>query len=342
MEKVNLVHDDSKVGTRNKRGDWSPNAKAPITPLFWFPFKPLKFIKNLFAWNGFFLNFYHLLWGGMAVFCWFFLTPSVETLKTFQLDWIAFLTIRNAIIILVYVSFYHYHFYVKKTQGNSFKYNARFLDQNNPKFWFKNQTKDNLLYVFLSAIPIWTAYEVITLWLYANQFIPWMTWDTYPIIIVIMFLLVPTWRSFHFYLTHRLLHWPPLYKIAHVVHHRNSNPGPWSGLAMHPIEHLLYFTCVMIHWVIPSHPAVAMWNLFHASLSPHAGHGGYDRIVLKNGKWMVTGSYAHYLHHKYFECNYAGDDLNILDKIFGTFHDGGDEATEAVMQRLKKKTYITS
>ena len=68
MEKVNLVHDDSKVGTRNKRGDWSPNAKAPITPLFWFPFKPLKFIKNLFAWNGFFLNFYHLLWGGMGVF----------------------------------------------------------------------------------------------------------------------------------------------------------------------------------------------------------------------------------------------------------------------------------
>ena len=49
MEKIDLVHDDSKVGTRNKRGDWSPNAKAPITPLFWFPFKPLKFIKNLFA-----------------------------------------------------------------------------------------------------------------------------------------------------------------------------------------------------------------------------------------------------------------------------------------------------
>ena len=167
-----------------------------------------------------------------------------------------------------------------------------------------------------------------------------MTWDTYPIIIVIMFLLVPTWRSFHFYLTHRLLHWPPLYKIAHVVHHRNSNPGPWSGLAMHPIEHLLYFTCVMIHWVIPSHPAVAMWNLFHASLSPHAGHGGYDRIVLKNGKWMVTGSYAHYLHHKYFECNYAGDDLNILDKMFGTFHDGSDEETQNTMERLKQKNYI--
>ena len=137
-----------------------------------------------------------------------------------------------------------------------------------------------------------------------------------------------------------MLHWPPLYKIAHVVHHRNSNPGPWSGLAMHPIEHLLYFTCVMIHWVIPSHPAVAMWNLFHASLSPHAGHGGYDRIVLKNGKWMVTGSYAHYLHHKYFECNYAGDDLNILDKMFGTFHDGSDEETQNTMERLKQKNYI--
>ena len=83
-----------------------------------------------------------------------------------------------------------------------------------------------------------------------------------------------------------------------------------------------------------------MWNLFHAALSPHAGHGGYDRIVFKNGQWLTTGSFFHYLHHKYFECNYAGDDLSFLDKMFGTFHDGSDKANEEVMERLKKKSYL--
>lgn len=39
-----------------------------------------------------------------------------------------------------------------------------------------------------------------------------------------------------------------------------------------------------------------------------------------NGK-LPTGSYFHYLHHRYFECNY-GEATLPLDKLFGTFHDG--------------------
>ncbi|MDE0782115.1 MAG: sterol desaturase family protein, partial [Planktomarina sp.] len=47
-------------------------------------------------------------------------------------------------------------------------------------------------------------------------------------------------------------------------------------------------------------------------------------------------SYAHYLHHKYFECNYA-DGILPLDKWFGTFHDGSEEAQERLRHRLKEK-----
>jgi lathosterol oxidase len=42
----------------------------------------------------------------------------------------------------------------------------------------------------------------------------------------------------NFYLIHRLLHWPSLYKMAHSLHHRNANVGPWSVLSMHPIEYI--------------------------------------------------------------------------------------------------------
>ena len=55
---------------------------------------------------------------------------------------------------------------------------------------------------------------------------------------------IPLWREVHFYAIHRLIHWPPLYQAVHSLHHRNTNPGPWSGLSMHPVEHLLYFSAV--------------------------------------------------------------------------------------------------
>ena len=57
---------------------------------------------------------------------------------------------------------------------------------------------------------------------------------------------------------------------------------------------------------------------------------------LKMELWMQTGDYDHYLHHKYFECNYAGSTVNFLDKVFGTFHDGSDEATEEGNEKIKR------
>jgi sterol desaturase/sphingolipid hydroxylase (fatty acid hydroxylase superfamily) len=34
------------------------------------------------------------------------------------------------------------------------------------------------------------------------------------------------WSSGHFYFVHRLLHWPPLYRVAHALHHKNNSPQP--------------------------------------------------------------------------------------------------------------------
>jgi sterol desaturase/sphingolipid hydroxylase (fatty acid hydroxylase superfamily) len=111
-------------------------------------------------------------------------------------------------------------------------------------------------------------------------------------------------------------------------------------MSMHPIEHILYFSGILIHWVIPSHPLIAMFHIFHAGIAPTAGHTGYEKMVFKNGKYIQTGDYNHYLHHKYFECNYSGGNVSFLDKLFGTFHDGSEEATQEVMKRLKNKSYL--
>lgn len=49
------------------------------------------------------------------------------------------------------------------------------------------------------------------------------------------------------------------------------------------------------------------------------GHHGFEGPVLK-GK-VPTGSYFHYLHHRYIKSNF-GENTIPLDKMFGTYMDG--------------------
>jgi sterol desaturase/sphingolipid hydroxylase (fatty acid hydroxylase superfamily) len=49
-----------------------------------------------------------------------------------------------------------------------------------------------------------------------------------------------------------------------------------------------------------------------------------------------THAFAHYLHHKYFEVNYADGSLP-LDKWFGTWHDGTKEGQVLMDARWEKK-----
>ncbi|MGA1487006.1 MAG: sterol desaturase family protein, partial [bacterium] len=117
-------------------------------------------------------------------------------------------------------------------------------------------------------------------------------------------------------------------------HHKNTNTGPWSGLSMHPIEHLLYLSGVFLHWVIPSHPIHACFHLLHAGISPTWGHTGFNRIQVN--KFGIDTNYFHYLHHRYFECNYGNLDMP-WDHLFGTFHDGSQESKKRMGARLRER-----
>lgn len=62
------------------------------------------------------------------------------------------------------------------------------------------------------------------------------------------------------------------------------------------------------------------------SIEHAGGHHGFEGPIL-NGK-LPTGSYFHYLHHRYFECNY-GEATIPFDRWFGTFRDGLPEGSGA-------------
>ena len=193
-----------------------------------------------------------------------------------------------------------------------------------------------MFHTLVSGVPIWTAYEVLLLWAYANDIAPAISFAEHPVGFVALFFLVPFIHEVGFYFAHRLLHWPPLYRLAHNLHHRNTNPGPWSGLSMHPIEHLIYFSTILLFFFIPSHP-IHMINLAsRLGLGPAQGHTGFDRVVVGEETSMDTSYYAHYLHHKYFEVNYS-DGMVPLDRWFGSFHDGTPEAQEAMKARRLRR-----
>jgi sterol desaturase/sphingolipid hydroxylase (fatty acid hydroxylase superfamily) len=227
--------------------------------------------------------------------------------------------------------------YVLRTQGTDYKYSARWLATDNSSFLFRSQLLDNVFWTVVSAVPIWTAYEVITLWAQANGFIPVLRWQAHPLYsVMLMFFIIPLFHEVHFYAIHRLIHWLPLYRAVHSLHHKNVNPGPWSGLAMHPAEHLLYFSGVLLCWIIPSHPLHVLFYLQYVAFAPAPSHSGFDKLVLNDRVTLNLDYYDHYLHHKYFEVNYGGP-LVPIDKWLGTWHDGSEEAQQVMMSRLRER-----
>jgi sterol desaturase/sphingolipid hydroxylase (fatty acid hydroxylase superfamily) len=325
--------DDSRFGTRNKRGDWAPTDRIETAPLFVFPPQPMRFLKWLpgyfFPWNVLFM--------ALAALIWFYLTPSVETMKTLAPAWVIYLLARNSVLILVVYGLLELRLYVKRAQGAQFKYNGKFpADQPSNVFMFKNQNVDNIIRTFSTGVPIWTAYEVLGLWAYSNHIGPWTTFAAHPYWLVLFGLVFPIFHEFHFYCIHRLVHAPALYKYIHSVHHNSINPSPWSSLSMHPIEHLLYWSDSLIHLIVPSHPLLLLYGLQVTGTGAVVGHVGFDKIALGDESSIDTHAYAHYLHHKYFEVNYA-DGTTALDRLFGTWHDGSREAQAQMEARYERK-----
>ena len=168
-----------------------------------------------------------------------------------------------------------------------------------------------------SGIVIWTIFENVFAYLWATDRLSYISnetsfstwWGIGSFILTLM--CIPAWRSVHFYFAHRFLHYTPLYRQVHSLHHRNTDIEPFSGLCMHPVEHMYYFACVLPSLILYCSPFAFIWNGVHLLLSPAASHSGYED--------HSQSDLFHYLHHYYFECNYAGSDAAFMDKAFGTF-----------------------
>jgi sterol desaturase/sphingolipid hydroxylase (fatty acid hydroxylase superfamily) len=326
--------DEALSGTRDKRGHWKPNKTAQPAPIWHRPFDPRKVIAwipgYLWPWNAFHLAT-ALVWVTLLI-------PDWDALATLSLGNYAYLYALNAVAILVFYGVFELRYYVQRKQGTRFKYDARFpADRPSDVFWFQSQNLDNFLRSFLITIPLWTVVEIVMLWVYANSWAIWLPWTTHWLWLSFVVLVAPAIHEIYFFCLHRALHWGPLYRWVHSVHHNSVNPSPWSSLSMHPVEGVLYHAEAFLHLLIPSNPVCAYFTLHGAGFGAVNGHLGFETFELTENRTLDSHAYLHYLHHRHFEVNYGGDGLVPLDILFGTWHDGSEEAEARMKARFRQK-----
>ena len=327
----------SPIGTEESPWSWHPELPIENSPLFTWPPRPLQ-AANYVLGKGFLWSPTNMLYVGLAIATWLFFGTQLERCVEFQVGWITQLYAFNLISVIVVAGGLQLYFYTFKRQGMQLRIDPSEQVKNNPKFDTGSQVRDNVLWTCVSGVTIWTAYTVVFMWAYANNLIPWLGWGGSVLGVVWFLLLFPLlalWESFHFYLVHRLLHTKFFYRW-HVLHHRNINIGPWSGFSMHPIEHVFYFSNILIHLVVVSHPIHMLYHMYFTALAAATAHTGYSALLLKGKEVVSLGNFHHQLHHRYFDCNY-GTDAMPWDKWFGSFHDGTPEATARVREYQQAK-----
>ena len=310
--------------------NWHPVLPIPNSPLFEWPPSPVATFR-WFAKSWLRLSM-TLLVLGASTLTWIILQPALERTGTFEFGWIAQILLRNLALTVVIAGSLHLYLHTFRKQDRHHRFMKPGTERKHRKFTWGDQVLDNMFWTLASGVPIWSAYEVFYLWAYANGHLPTLDWAGEPALLALLFLLTPLWLSFHFYWIHRLLHWRPLYRMAHSLHHRNIDTGPWTGISMHPLEHVLYFSSILIHLVVPSHPLLMLFHMQLQALNPLASHSGFSDLQVRDRSWLALGEFHHQLHHRHFDCNYGTADVP-LDKWFGSFHDGTPEATEDLRTR---------
>ncbi|MXW91809.1 MAG: sterol desaturase family protein [Rhodospirillaceae bacterium] len=302
------------------RWNWHPPVPLAGVPYWDWPPRPLAVAHWLVAYftrpsdRTLFLIF--------ALFVGLWLQPVDAAQSTLSAGWPLEVLLRNVIALAVVAGGLHLWFHTYRVQESAFEYDrpdaAR---RRGRRFFLGHQTWDNMFWTMVYAAPVATAWELLARVMYARGVFTGIGFAEHPVVFVLLFPLLTLWQSAHFFVIHRALHWKPLYRWVHAVHHRNVSPTPWSGLAMHPVEHVLYFSSLAIFFLLPSHPVHMLFLLFWQLLGAPSGHSGFDALSVAGRRILALDAFFHHLHHRHFECNYGSGEFP-LDRWLRTGHDG--------------------
>ena len=177
-----------------------------MPPIYRWPLRPLATLKWFFT--GF-LYPWGVTFVALACVAWYFLTPPLESMATLEFAWIALLWLRNAGLLLLVAGLLHWRLHIRRVQGKDYKFDDRWLATDTGRFLFRDQVRDNMFWSLASGVTIWTAWEVVTLWMLASGTIGGTSWSASPAYLGLLLILTFFWSSVHFDAAHRPLHWRP-------------------------------------------------------------------------------------------------------------------------------------
>jgi Delta7-sterol 5-desaturase len=144
----------------------------------------------------------------------------------------------------------------------------------------------------------------------------------------------------YFYWVHRLMHWKPLYKFTHKVHHNSIDTSPFTAYSFHPVEAMvesvpdvIFAFLFPVHfWALLSYQLIALtFNVI--------GHLGYEIIPQR---WMThgllrwkTSSTHHNMHHAKVNGNY-GLYFRFWDVLMGTEFQDYTTTLAAIYERANQ------
>lgn len=313
---------------------YTPPLPVAVSPYFSWPPNVISIVKWMLS--GWFPISERLIILVLAVISSVAFQPMIAETDTVSLGWVLTLFLRNLFLMCLVAGGLHWYFYIARKQGDERRYDTRAFATSSKVFTFRSQVRDNMFWTLASGVTIWTAYEALMLWALANGYAPALSMPEQWAWLVLLIFLLPLWETTHFFLIHRLIHTTEFYKRVHALHHRNTNVGPWSGMSMHPLEHLIYLSTILVHLVIPSTPLLVAFHLMYFTLSAATTHTGYQGILAGGKLVLPLGTFHHQLHHRFFTCNYGGLEIP-WDQWTGSFHDGTDESHKAFLAKRKGK-----
>jgi Delta7-sterol 5-desaturase len=145
----------------------------------------------------------------------------------------------------------------------------------------------------------------------------WPLWYL-PVSVLLYLLAHDTW----FYWTHRWMHRPKWFRIAHAVHHASRPPTAWAAMSFHPVEALTSAVVIPgLVFLIPIHVGALGTVLAIMTVMGVTNHMGWEvfpRFMSRGslGAWLITASH-HQRHHELYGCNY-GLYFRFWDRLCGT------------------------
>ncbi len=164
------------------------------------------------------------------------------------------------------------------------------------------------------AIWSWRHHGWTMLYTDFGDYPPWYA----PLSLLIYLVAHDTW----FYWTHRWMHRPRWFKLAHRIHHDSRPPTAWTAMSFHPIEAVTGAIIIpLLMFIIPVHVAMLGVVLTAATVMGVTNHMGWElfpRWVVHStlGNWVITASH-HERHHEEYQCNF-GLYFRVWDRLCGT------------------------